>query len=720
MKYQAKTNILLNLYKAKKYHEAIIYAKSLIKNRVSIELAYQVLGAAAQEVGDYLTSESAKKKNIEIDPKNATHHFNLGNLYAKIDRIENAISCYENSLNLDPMNADAANSLGVISMRTEDYAKAEIWFRRAASNRSAFYAAHSNLGNLYLKQMRYSDAIECYVRALELSPKSAEIRNNLGTCLKNRGRLIEAEIQYKTAIKINPKLSNTAYNLGLLYQDVNKQDLALQAFRLALSIDSLNYKALVGMGSSFMELKRFSESESALQQSLAINPTNSAAYTQLTLLKTQVGDYSAAFEAINMAIRFEPQKSSHYTILFFLLNLHPEVNLTQILKYYRNYDDICVLPKRQFWKPHQNDKSKSKKLRIGYVSPDFRIHVCHLYVEPLIANHDKDNFELYAFSELGRDDEVTARYKALFDHWIPTKGLSDEHVASLVREHQIDILVDLAGHTDNNRLDVFSYKPAPISMSWILGSGYMTGNSAIDYLLTDEIISPREYDEYLVEKAIRLPQNAFVYRPNRGMGPITPSPFTINGYITFGITARAIRINRHMLKLWAVILNGIPNSKIKFDFSSSPERALQIQGDFIGLGISADRVLISETKKSPWPWDFLNTVDILLDTQPETVQTSVLVAHFMGVPTVTMKGRPGPGRCAAHVLTYLGRKEWVADTPEGYCEIASELGKNPQRLLQLREALRSEFAQSCFRNEKLFAKQVENIYRDLWIAWCDK
>lgn len=720
MKHNAKTNNLLNLFKRNKYHEAITYAKSLIKNHISVELAYQILGAAAQEVGDYLTAEFAKKKNIEIDPDNAMHHFNLGNLYSKINHIENAIICYENSFNLDPMNADAANSLGVISMRTEDYAKAEIWFRKATSIRSTFYAAHSNLGNLYLKQKRYSDAIEYYVRALELSPNSAEIRSNLGTCLKNSGQLIEAEIQYKTALKINPKLSNTAYNLGLLYQDVNKQELALQAFRLALSADKFNYKALVGMGASFTELERFGESESALQHSLAIEPTNSAAYNQLTLLKSKMGDLNAAIEAIQMAIRFEPGKSTHHTILLFLLNLHPDVNLKQILNFYRDYDDACVAPKRQFWRQHQNHKNKNKKLRIGYVSPDFRIHVCHLYVEPLIANHDKNDFEVYAFAELSREDEVTARYKDLFDHWIPTKGLSDERVASLVREHQIDILIDLAGHTDNNRLDVFSYKPAPISMSWILGSGYMTGNSAIDYLLTDEIISPREYDEYLVEKAVRLPQNVFVYRPNRGMGPITPSPFTINGYLTFGVTARAIRINRHMLRLWGVILNGIPNSKIKFDLSTSPERALQIQGDFIDLGISADRVLISERKKSPWPWDFLNTVDILLDTQPETVQTSVLVAHFMGVPTVTMKGRPGPGRCAAHVLTYLGRKEWVADTPEDYCEIANELGKHPQRLLQLREELRSEFAQSCFRNEKLFAKQVESIYRDLWITWCEK
>jgi predicted O-linked N-acetylglucosamine transferase (SPINDLY family) len=428
-----------------------------------------------------------------------------------------------------------------------------------------------------------------------------------------------------------------------------------------------------------------------------------------------MGEHDAAIECFQRALALKPDcPIAHYNLLF-TLNYHPDKSAQEIFAAYREYDERVGVPLRSTWREHANSRDATKQLKVGYVSPDFRRHSVRHFLEPLLAHHDKRLVEVFSYAELSVEDDVTARYRRLVDHWVPSVGLSDEALAERIRADGIDILVDLAGHTAKNRLGVFARKPAPVSMSW-LGFGYTTGLSAIDYMLTDGASAPEGSEDLFAEQPWRLATPGYAYRPAEGMGHVSALPAQERGFVTFGTLTRSVRINHRSIRVWSQILQRVPGSRLVVDSKNYQDEGMSsaLLNKFSAHGIGPERLQIGF--HSP-PWDVLRGMDIGLDCFPHNSGTTLFESLFMGVPYVTLAGRPSVGRLGSSILHGAGHPEWIANSEDEYIDIAVALAGDLPKLAQLRAGLRAQMQASALMDEHGFARKVEAAYRQMFSRW---
>jgi predicted O-linked N-acetylglucosamine transferase (SPINDLY family) len=418
------------------------------------------------------------------------------------------------------------------------------------------------------------------------------------------------------------------------------------------------------------------------------------------------------------ALEVKPNYESAFDRLLFTLNYHPDKTAEEIFEDYQKYDAQFGLPHQRGWQPHNNSRDMQRRLKVGYVSPDFRQHPAQHVLEPLLVHHDKEAIEVYAYAELAYEDSMTARYKHYADHWISTRGMSDAALAERIRADEIDMLVDLAGHTANNRLGVFARKPAPVSVSW-LGYGYTTGLTAIDYYLADEIVVPENSERLFSETPWRMPNPGFVFQPKVGMGEINPLPAMNVGHVTFGCLSRGIRINHRVINVWSKILKRVEGARLVVDSNDFLEEYSQkiLADKFAAHGISRDRLQFGY--HSP-PWDTMRGIDIGLDCFPHNSGTTLAEMLYMGLPFITLAERPSVGRIGSAVLVGIGHPEWVACSESQYVEIAAELASDLKRLAQLRSGLRDEMHANPLMDEPAFARKLEKAFGEMWAIHCEK
>jgi predicted O-linked N-acetylglucosamine transferase (SPINDLY family) len=337
------------------------------------------------------------------------------------------------------------------------------------------------------------------------------------------------------------------------------------------------------------------------------------------------------------------------------------------------------------------------------------------FLVPLLDHHNHDDFEIYAFAEIIKEDEVTEFYKNSVDHWIKTNGMSDDALSDLIRSHEIDILIDLAGHTKGNRLGVFARKPAPVSVS-MFGYGYTTGLSAIDYFVGDEKMFPEGSEHLFSEQTFPL-KEGYSYRPAEGMGEVNSLPALDKGYVTFGTLTRSVRINHKTIRVWSEILKQVKGSKLILNSKSFVDPGFQqtMAARFSGEGIHSDRLIMGYD--SP-PWDVLRQIDISFDCFPHNSGTTLCESLYMGIPFVTLAGRPSVGRIGAAVLTGAHHPEWIAETESEYIEKTVALASDLPELAHIRRQLRDEKQSQPFMDEALFVKKLEQTYRQMWQQWC--
>ncbi len=404
--------------------------------------------------------------------------------------------------------------------------------------------------------------------------------------------------------------------------------------------------------------------------------------------------------------------------MLFPLNYHPDLGADEIFAAYRAYDAHLGLPLRAGWRAHDNDRNATRRLRVGYVSPDFYEHAVRFFLEPLLAHHDRSAVEVFAYAELAKEDSTTAIFKRYIDHWTPTVGLSDDELAERIRLDKIDILVDLAGHTAKNRLGVFARKPAPVSLSW-MGYGYTTGLSAIDYFLTDSASAPLGSESLFAEKPWRLSTPSCAYRPAAQMGPVSPLPAQSRGFVTFGTLTRAVRINHRSIRVWSEILARMPGARLVVNSTSFREPAMRdwLLPKFAARGVETERLEIGY--QTP-PWDVMRGIDIGLDCFPHNSGTTLCESLYMGIPYVTLAGRPSVGRLGSAMLRGVGHPEWIALSEDEYIEMAVALASDLPKLARLRAGLRAQMEASPLRDEAGFARRVESAYREMFSIWASE
>ena len=430
------------------------------------------------------------------------------------------------------------------------------------------------------------------------------------------------------------------------------------------------------------------------------------------------GQLDEAIQSFDQAIATEPANAAIASNRLFVLHFHPAYEAADLLKEHLYWNEKHARPLAETIRPHANDRSPDRRLKIGYVSGDFRQHPVGQAIEPLIDNHDREKFEVFCFSNSSAEDAVTKRISAAADHWEVVAGWTDEKVADTIRERGIDILVDLSLHMGLNRMLTFARKPAPVQVTY-LGYPGTTGLSTMDYRISDPWLDPPGTDDFYTEKTIRLPRTYLCWRWNGDQEPLDDPPVVHRRQITFGSLNNFCKVTPEVLHTWGELLANVPGSRLIVR-APAGETGRRIRGIMSGYGVADDRIVLTNRL----PWDeyvrLCRQLDISLDPFPYPGHTTSLDALWMGVPVVTLSGRTAASRGGASILQNLGLPELIANNERQYIEIAANLAADVPRLKELRKTLRDRIRNSALMDEKTFARDIESAYRRIWQDYCAK
>jgi protein O-GlcNAc transferase len=372
---------------------------------------------------------------------------------------------------------------------------------------------------------------------------------------------------------------------------------------------------------------------------------------------------------------------------------------------------------QQFIQPHANERDPERRLRIGYVSPDFREHVVGRFLLPLLTSHDKRAVEVFAYAHVPRPDALTESLRACTDSWRSIVGLSDAQAADLIRQDRIDILVDLTMHMDRNRLLVFARKPAPIQATYLAYCA-STGLETMDYRLSDPYLDPPGMDESVYsERTIRLPETYWCYQPASETPEVSPLPALERGYVTFGCLNNFCKVSEPTLAAWAKLLRAVPRSQLLLHAHAGSHR-LRVQGFLEHEGLEPARVRFTGIVPLREYFQLYHRIDIALDTFPYGGGTTTCDALWMGVPVVSLVGPTAVGRGGLSILSNVGLPELVGGKEEDYVRIGREWAGDLPRLSHLRSTLRQRMASSPLMDGPHLARNVEAAYRQMWRTWC--
>jgi predicted O-linked N-acetylglucosamine transferase (SPINDLY family) len=747
---------------------------------VSLGIGYRRLGRAVE-------AEQCVRKALELDPRNADAHNNLGNVLRDSKRLEEAEHCHRRAAELRPRFLPAMQNLGNVLNDREKFAEAETVLRAALALAPRDAMTLNLLGISQQRLGRLDAAEKCYREALATDPKFASALSNLGSVLGERGRLVEAERAIRAALALAPEAATTLSLLGMALQRLGRLDAAERAYREALARDPKFASALSGLGSLLAERGRPLEAEQTIRLALALKPDDADAYNNLgNLLRDQrrfdeavashrralslrphsaniynclgndlkdMGRPNEALQCYREAVAIAPEFAEYHTNLgnalmelarldeavasyVKALQLKPELDITHSnLIFTLDLVDGGKLAdqqaERRRWyqqhgakfatqiRPHRNDPDPERKLRIGYVSADFKRHSAYHAFAPIIVHHDAAAFEVYCYSAVRREDAATARLKAAAEAWRSTVGESDDAVADQIRADGIDILVDLSGHSGGNRLLVFARKPAPIQVTaWGHATG--TGIDTIDYFFTDAIAVLEQDRALFAEEVVNLPC-AFFYEPPDYLPQLTPLPAQHGQPLSYGCVNRLEKVTDRVIGLWGRILQAATDARLVVKDKNLGDAALRERLldrlQRIG-GIARERVLLAGPSMHAEHLRFFSQIDIGLDPFPQGGGISTAEALWMGVPVVTLMGRTPPSRYTPSMLTQLGMTDWIAASDEDYVRIALEAGRDLPRLAKLRQELRERLRRSICGDPIAYTHAVEETYRSLWRRWC--
>jgi protein O-GlcNAc transferase len=621
-----------------------------------------------------------------LAPENATIRCNLGEVYQHLRRLDEAIACLRLALTLEPNSAIVHNNLGNALRAQGRRDEAASCFREAISLRPDFAEAHSNLGNLYGDQAQFTAASACLRQALALKPEIAEFHDNLGVVLREQGQLDEAIASHRRALALKPNLANAHNNLGGALNRQGHADEALACF----------------------------------QRAIALKPDLAEAHNNLGSVLQYRGQLDDAIACFRQALALSPDRANIHSNIILALQYHFSGHESGAVgAELRRWNQQHAVPRTTAIRPHVNERSPDRRLRIGYVSPDFRAHPVGLNLLPLFQHQARDQLEIFCYAQVSPADAVTEIFRARCDHWHDIARLSDAELSELIRRDQIDILVDLALHTAKGRLTAFALKPAPVQVSF---AGYPagTGLAAIDCHLTDPYLTPpKAKDELGSDAPFRLPDTFWCYDPRAEDLAVAPLPALAAGRPTFGCLNNFCKVNAAVLQLWARVLLAVPDSRLLLLAPAGDARRPAL-ARFAQAGVDADRIEFVDRQPREKYLAQYQRIDLGLDTFPYNGHTTSLDSYWMGVPVVTLVGQTSVARAGWSQLSNLGLTELAAHTPDEFVNIAATLARDLPRLATLRAGLRERMRRSPLMDGPRFARAIEAAYRTLWQCWCTR
>jgi protein O-GlcNAc transferase len=670
-----------------------------------------LLGIALYKDRKFDPAFEAVKRAIELAPRRSDFLCNLGVMLADAGRFAEAAAALQSALKIDPNSPQSWNNLAVAHESVGRFDEAIDAASRAIRLRPDFPDAYSNLGNSLLKSSRFNEAEAAYRQAIQLHPQFPQAYNNLAHVLRALGRGPEALAAVQKAITLQPDYAEAYDTLGTQLQTDRLFDQAVAAFDKALQIRPDFAWAAYNMGNALNESGKIEESIAAFRRAVGINPNIGDLQHNMARALLQVGEIDAALAAHDQAIALSPQHPGIHGAKLFALHFHPRYDPPAILREARIYNERHAKPLVSQITPHRNDANPDRRLKIGYVSPDFRVHCQSFFTIPLLSHHDHARFEIYCYADVAKPDAMTQRLQSMADVWRPIHDQTDEQIARKIREDQIDILVDLTMHMGGSRPLIFARKPAPVQVTWLAYPG-TTGLSAIDYRFTDPYLDPPgQHDDWYAEKTWRLPETFWCYDP-LSEEPVNELPALKTNQITFGCLNNFYKVNDFVLENWKNVLDAVAGSRLLLLAPAGAHRQRVL--DKLG-----DRVEFITFQPREEYLRAYHRVDLGLDTYPYNGHTTSLDSLWMGVPVISLCGTSPVSRAGLSQSSNLGLKDqFVARMPQEYIALAIKWASDLPRLAELRRSLRARMQQSPLMDAPRFARNVESAYREMWHIWC--
>jgi len=637
-------------------------------------------------------------------------------------QVEDAADIYRQILKRWPKQADALFLLGRLVQAKGNHEEAVGLFARATKVNPQLSRAHLQRGFSLNSLGRPQEAASAFQAAIAVQADLAEAHHQLGNTLRSLKRLPEAVTALREATRLTPADVVFWLSRGVACLEGQQLAEATASFEQAVKLDPAMPEAHEILGQALRAQHRTEEAREQFLAALRLRPLFGEAEHDLARLCVDEGLLAEAVIHSRNALAIKPAPETH-TNLLFLLNYLPETEPERHFAEHRQWSQYFEKPLRSAWRPHANEAVPDRRLRIGYVSPDFRDHPVTSFFEPILRQHHREGFETFCYSNAKTTDAVTERLRSQADQWRDIYGWDPEKAAELIRQDRIDILVDLAGHTTDAALLIFARKPAPVQVTWI-GYPNTTGLEAMDYRLTDYISDPPGHTEpWHSERLIRLPKTFSCYCAPAESPAVGPLPALLNGYVTFGSFNNFLKVSEPTIEVWARLLREMPSARLllKSQGLRDPKTAARFIGRFVGAGVAPERITLCGARLSKeLHMGLYNQVDLCLDPFPYNGTTTTCDSLWMGVPVVTLAGRSHVARVGVSLVTHLGFPEWAAGTADAYVAKCRELTGDLPRLARWRLGLREQMRGSPLCDAPQFIGHLEAAFRDMWKLWCGK
>lgn len=624
---------------------------------------------------------------------------------------EEAKTLYKKLLRKHPDNSEVIGNLAVLIKKDGQVLVAEQMLKRALVANPKNYSALTTLANIQIARKNFDEAEKYNKAALKIEPFFPEAILNEGVILISKNKLDEGEASLWRVLTVDPHHVNARINIANLarLRKLNV-DGSIEVLNGILKEQPDNAGIHLLLCFSYQDTQRFVKAFESAKRAIDIDPNAEylmAAGNSLVVL----GEFEEAIQYYKEADRLMPDNPMIGATYLFALNYDNRKNQQEVYDEYKSFGELIARNKEKF--DHAGrEKIQGRRIRIGYVSADFYSHVVSYFIEPILRNHDHTKFEVIAYANVIKPDDHTLHLKRYFDKWVDIVQMTDDEAAEAIRKDDVDILIDLSGHTAGNRLSAMAKRPAPIQATY-LGFGYTTGMTEIDYFIGDDNFVPQGSESYFAEQVLRIPAPVYAYHPPRAqISDVKPLPALAKGYVTFGTMTRMVRLNTDMLKVWKQILDRVPNSKLRFDQKTfeDPETIERFTGRLEALGFKREQIELVSTRPH---WDGYHDFDIALDCWPHNAGTTTFEALFLGVPVISKRDRVSVGRLSDMVLTPLGLGDWVADTEAEFVEKAVAMASDIPALAEIRAGLRGRVETSSFLDFKARTRGLESGYIEM-------
>ncbi|KAH8935464.1 hypothetical protein BDL97_17G028800 [Sphagnum fallax] len=729
-------------------------------------------GILYKEQGHLLEAAQAYQKALLADPnyKPASENLavvltDLGTSLKLTGNVQDGLAKYYEALKADSQYAPAYYNLGVVYSEMMEYDMALSFYEKAAMYRPMYAEAFCNMGVIYKNRADLDSAIACYERCLAVSPNFEIAKNNMAIALTDLGTKVKLEgdihqgvayykralvynwhyadamynlgvaygemlkfdmavVMYELALHFNPHCPEACNNLGVIYKDRDNLDRAVECYQMALAIKPNFSQSLNNLGVVYTIQGKMDSAASMIEKAILANPTYAEAYNNLGVLHRDAGNISLAVDAYEHCLQIDPDSRNAGQNRLLAINYINDGGDDELYIAHRLWGKRfnCLFPKFMSW---ENSKKMDRPLVIGYISPDFFTHSVSYFIEAPLVHHDYTNYQIVVYSAVVKADAKTHRFKETVLRrggvWRDVYGIAEKRVADLVREDKVDILVELTGHTANNRLGVMACRPAPVQVTWI-GYPNTTGLPTIDYRFTDALADPPTTKQKHVEELVRLSGCFLCYTPSPEAGPVVQTPALTNGFVTFGSFNNLAKITPRVLQVWARILCAIPTSRLVV--KCKPFCCDSVREGFLAklqkLGVESLRIdLLPLILLNHDHMQAYSLMDISLDTFPYAGTTTTCESLYMGVPCVTMAGLVHAHNVGVTLLHQVELDKLVARTDDEYVRKAIELANDVSALASLRSALRNRMLKSLLCNGQTFMRGLEEKYRSLWHRYCN-